>query len=398
MILKTLLVLAIALFFCVHIRINDDYEKKKDPYDYVHTGRSLVRGEGLLFHNRAYVIHPPGFSLAAGGLNVFYRDPQGAGISASLIFFIVSMFFVYRIADRMFGHSFWVGLTLILFCGNTVVLDQAVNGRAESLFACLMIALVYMSLSTVHRIFSSFRLCILNAALAASLYYVRPEGALVAVIIGAWTWYRAVPQRRAVYGMAWLTTVVILWIPYFLFLKETTTAWQFSGKTTINLVMGELQSPYQGGIGGSRYDIIQKVIDDPQASSGAWSYLTTNSADILSRIPINMTTLFSYLIHSWSVIGLLLAAWGVRYTPATYRGLLLGLLGVFLVYLAFFILGRVIAAYHWIFCLLAVAGIRSLLNSVQTWKVTRRYAASIVFLITIFAMRHSMIALWRWVG
>jgi hypothetical protein len=398
MILKILLVLALALFLSVHVRINDDYEKKKDPYDYVHTGQSLVRGEGILFYNQAYVIHPPGFSLAAGGLNVFYRDPQMAGIYASLIFFIVSIFFVYRIADRISGHSFWAGLTIVLFCGNTVVLDQAVNGRAESLFVCLMTALVYMALSTGHRIFSSFIPCVMNAALAALLYYVRPEGALVAVVVGAWTWRRAVPQRRVQYAMTWLMTVAILWIPYFLFLKETTTVWQFSGKTTINLVMGELQSPYQDGAGGPRYDVIQKVIGDPHASSGVWNYLTTNSASILSRIPTNASTLFSHLIHSWSAIGLLLAACGVWAFPEKYRGLILSLLGILIIYLAFFILGRVIAAYHWIFCLLVVAGIRSLLKGEENWAVTKRYAVGIAFLITLYAMRYSAIGLWGGIG
>lgn len=398
MILKILLVLTLALFLGVHIRINDDYEKRKDPYDFVHTGLSLVRGEGILFHNQAYVIHPPGFSLAVGALSVFDGDPQIAGICASLIFFIVSMFFVNRIADGMFEHSFWAGLTLVLFCGNTVVLDQAINGRAESLFVCLMTGLVYMTLSSRYRIFSEFRRCVLHAALAASLYYVRPEGALAVVIVGAWAWYHAVARHRIQFAMIWLTIVGVLWIPYFFFLKETTSVWQFSGKTTINLVMGELHSPYQGGIGGPRYDIIQKVINDPHASSGVWNYLATNSADIISRFPTNVSMLFDHLVYSWSGLGLILIAWGVRYIPAKYRGLLIALLGVFLVYLAFFILGRVIAAYHWIFCLFAVAGIRALLKRVQSWEVAKQYAMGITFLIVLYAARQSVIALWKGIG
>ncbi len=64
------------LILIIFKSINDtDYIREKDPYEYAMVGKSIWQGDGLSLEGIPYVIHPPGFSVIAGGFNLLFNHP-----------------------------------------------------------------------------------------------------------------------------------------------------------------------------------------------------------------------------------------------------------------------------------------------------------------------------------
>lgn len=334
-----------------------DYDNHNDPHEYAHLGKSLWSGEGLRYNNKVDVVLPPGLPIAIGAVDKVIDNLEWSGKIISIVSFFLSLFFLYKIAFFFICNKTYAWLSILLFSTNSNVLINATNGYSDSLFTFLFLTLVWLTIyfRRSSKAWSSGLFVILWSA----LYYVRPEGILVGLILFCWFLLGSKLELK----VRWLIPFVfiILIFPYLFFLKQYTSNWQISGKTYANLVLGELKSPYQNLQSVSntnipRYRIIESIWNDPSQAKTITEYLNEPENDIVQRIPKNLKDLFLVYWYGFSVIGIILIFMGLFNTEPEKRFFLLSLFLPMTVYLIFFILQRTVAIYHGLCIILITTG------------------------------------------
>jgi hypothetical protein len=353
------------LSLIIELFSNMEFLKHDDPYEQAMVGKSMWTGNGIQLNGKPYIILPPGLSAAVGGVDLVVNELEWSGKFVTLVSFFSSLFLLYHISHFFFKERLFTFISVILFATNSNIIINATNGRSESLFTLIFLVLTYLTLKFSQRERVSIRGILLFSILWAFLYYTRPEGLIVGGILWLWmAWNKRLNLRHHLIILISPLLFLSLIFPYLLFLKEQTGRWQLSGKTYINLVMGELKSPYQTGEKftmqtNPRYLINDRVADDPFLAKSVQEYWNEPDNDILARIPHNLLHLGTVYWFSFSVVGIGLCIWGAVKLSVHENLFLITAISVVLLYVIFFILPRSVAMYHWVVCVYLAAGLKA---------------------------------------
>ena len=370
---------------------NLSYSKGKDPYEYAMQGVSIWKSEGIRFHGNWDVVLPPGFPLVIGLVATVLGNPEWSAKVVSIIAFIISLSLVYRISAFYFSQQRNVNLVMLLYATNSNILVNASSGYSESLFVAVFMLLVWIRLNGLKNNRIELWRTAVFSVLWAWLYYIRPEGLILGGILFAWLLADHYSTAKYMLGVPFICFILIF--PYLFFLKQTTGHWQWSGKTYLNLVMGELNSPYQQGslsvTANDRYTIIDKTQADPSLSKGFLEYWNEKENDITGRIPVNMVKLFKVYGYSFSPLGLLIILMGTYGMRRRDISFLLSMLTPLTILLLFFILGRTVAVYHWIMIIFMANGIIMIEQFISN-KWNQKYARVMVYAMTAGIILYQM--------
>lgn len=339
-------------------RRNTDYEKLNDPHEYAQIGQSIWNGDGIRYKGNTDVVLPPGYPMAAGALNKIYDDLEWNGKIISITSFLLSLFLFYRISFLFFYDTIRSLLAVLLFATHSNMLINATNGYSESFFILVFLSLTSVTLnaraSPKMWTFVSFIL------LWPLLYYIRPEGLIVGLIL--YCWFIIDSKIQSQFKLLIPVVFMILAFPYLFFLKQYTGSWQLSGKMYANLVLGELDSPYQKRQDQiherlPRYQIVEHIHKDPSKAKTLSEYLKEPENDILQRIPSNLKSLFLVFWNSFSLIGISFLIVGFTRMDFNKKTFLLSLCFPIMIYILFFIVHRMITIYHWVFVFFLASGL-----------------------------------------
>jgi hypothetical protein len=364
-----------------------------DAEDYAQIGISLWRGEGIRLNGMPDVILPPGFPAVVGLFNLFLGDPVWSGKIVCLLSFLLSVFLLFRVSFFFVNQIEFAWAILLLYASNSNSLFSASSGYSESLFTVIFLTMVWLVLIIKNDDRFVISRWMSFTILWALLYYIKPEGLIIGCILFIWLiWFKRISFLKKTWFIP--LVFIILIFPYLFFLKEYTGTWQWSGKTYANLVMGELRGTYQRGIDTrtpeDRYSINDKTVVDPSLSKGLVAYWNEKENDIFERIPVNLAHALNFYWFSLSVIGLILAFWGIWVSKKDLVFFLLSLMFPIAVYLIFFISARTLGIYHWIWAIYMVLGLQavgSLIESRSNIRWAQLSVSLTVFLIALYQMR-----------
>jgi hypothetical protein len=393
-----IIIAAVLLFYSIQIVglliSNKEFLRQDDPYEQAMVGKSMLQGNGIRFHGKPYVILPPGLSAAVGGVDLLVHNLEWSGKIVSLFSFLSCLFLLRQISSFFFLEKRFIFLPVILFATNSNIMISATNGRSESLFTLTFLGLVYITVISNRK--PSAVASIIFAFLWAFFYYIRPEGLVIGGVLFLWLMWE---KHSSLSGAGRLllipALVLLLIIPYLLFLKQNTGRWQLSGKSYINLVMGELNSPYQKGEPVSertdpRYLITDRVMDNPRTAKSFTEYWGEPENDIVARIPHNLFNLGKAYWFSFSLVGIILWVWGMTQFNVHENAFLVSVMSTILLYAIFFILLRSVATYHWIVFIYVAAGLQALEHRLKAYrdvKFSLLWIYALTALIVIFQMR-----------
>ena len=384
---KLTICVSVLIFSCLILLlsiINDDFKSKNDPYEYAHIGKNVWMGEGIQFNGVPDVVLPPGFPVVVGAIANVIGSLEWSGKIISIASFLLSLFFLYKVSLFFLEIKYSI-LPVLLFSTNSNVLINATNGYSESLFTVIFLALAWITLNHKLRHSLELRHTMLFSVLWAILYYVRPEGLIIGAILFCWLMVGSISNKWILWLMPIMCAILIF--PYIFFLKSYTGQWQLSGKTYLNLVMGELNSPYQTKIQDTppdpRYDITSRTLAEPLWAHGLMRYLKQPENDIIQRIPINIMRWSRIYWLTFSFAGIILWVWGMLKLSRRDTLFLLSLLATGAIYLIFFILPRSVAIYHWVPVLFIVSGLKHFKQYAER-KFPRGFADKLLWTAILF--------------
>lgn len=341
---------------------NESFSKKKDSYEYGVIGESIWNGNGIRYHGAYDVVLSPGFPIVIGAFHRLSFDLKWSGIIICSLSFFLCLLLINNIAGFFLNSVHYTWICILIYSSNSNILINAASGYSEMLFTLVMLVMVWLTIDKRQPQFSGLWGSVLFSFLWAWLYTIRAEGLIVGAILFIWL----ILDQRFNRLNIWITPVLclILIFPYLFFLKQCTGHWQLSGKTYLNLVMGELQSPYQKKVVDenivARYQIIDQTLANPSLAHGFSRYWAEHENDIIKRVPTNLLNLLKIYWYSFSIIGLLLGLWGFSGLKMKQIYFILSLLAPILLLLIFFVLARTVAVYHWVWVLLITNGLRNL--------------------------------------
>ena len=395
--MKTQITIAISICLLISLllilaRQNTDYSRMNDPHEYAYLGKSLWIGDGLRYNNVPDVVLSPGFPIVIGAVNKIIDNPEWSGKIICMVSFLFSVLLMYNISLSFLFEKKYAIVSVLLFATNSNYLINATNGYSESLFTLAFLAMAFITLNIRRQNGLSLLQAVIFSALWAILYYIRAEGLIIGIILFFWLAIGALQNKI----LLWLTPIVctILILPYLFFLRSYSGHWQLSGKTYLNLVMGELNSPYQkvkqDENTDERYSITHQTHVNPAKSLGFGKYWDQPENDIAQRIAFNLIKWGKIYWLTYSVVGI--AVWFLGFYKFNKTNILF-LLSLFLpagVYLMFFILPRTIAIYHWIGIIFMVSGLKNVNLYAESrfhWKYTDKLVWAIVLLISLYQIR-----------
>lgn len=357
---RILTVSIVSLLLCLLVALlarNKDFAKHNDPHEYAHLGENIWSGEGLLYNEKPDVVLPPGFPIVIGTVNKMIDNLEWSGKIIGLVSFFMCLLFIFKISRVLVSEKYAL-LPVLLFATNSNVLLNATNGYGDSLFTFVFLVLAWLTIAFKDstRAWPSLLFMILWPV----LYYIRPEGLIIGLILFCWFVFDSKARKQ----FRWLIPVVFLALsfPYVFFLKTYTGNWQLSGKTYANLILGELDSPYRYKHDRTdtmlpRYRVIEHIWNDPTEAKTFSDYVKDPGNDIIKRLVPNLGSLFLVYWHSFSIIGIILFCLGLVSMDSKKRTFLLSLFLPVVAYLLFFILHRMVAIYHWMFVVFMTYGI-----------------------------------------
>ena len=371
---------------------NQSFSKKQDSYEYAMIGLSIWAGEGIRYNGIPDVVLSPGLPIVIGAFQKFHTNSKWSGIILCMFSFILCLFFVKNIAEYFLGRTQYAWLCVLMFMTNSNILINASSGYSEMLFTLIFLTTVWTTTVCLNSRKYSVWKYVTFSFLCSWLYLIRPEGLIIGIILFGWILFNENTHQLIV----WIIPIVcfVLIFPYLLFLKQNTGRWQLSGKTYLNLVMGELQSPYQrtdvSAYPSDRYRIIDRTLADPSLALGFSEYWKENKKNIIERIPTNLIKLGKIYWFTFSIIGLGLGVWGLYGVEVKKVCFLFSMLTVLLLLLIFFILPRTVAVYHWIWMVFIAGGLRNvdqLLSIKLKWKYSNYLLYSLVMCVMVYQYR-----------
>lgn len=340
----------------------------KDALEYRLLGGSLSEGQGLLYRGTADVILSPGYPLLIAVAELVLQSPWNSRV-VTLMAFVAGCVMLFLIGMRVLQDITLTVIGAILAVGASQVLWNAISGFSESVYVLFVLLIVWLCMRRVDSP-TAWSEEMLLGILIGFAYLIRSEGILL-LPVGGYLMFR----RLRWCGLLRVSLfVLILTFPYLCFLREQSGAWIMSGKTYPNLVMGELESPYQSGPTphSDRYRVIQRTHADPTEATLYRKYLASDGIRMITRIPHNVIEYVKYFYYSISLIGCILAAIGLACLSSEVRSGLIGMWAISFVYLLFFVLWRHLSMYHWITALFMTVALHrlSLRFDEKSWSRT----------------------------
>lgn len=364
---------------------NKDFIKQNDPYEYGHLGKSIWAGQGLLFNGTTDVVLSPGFPILIGAADMAINDLEWSGKIISIVSFVISTMLVFKLSFFFLNKTQNSVFAAMLFASNSGLVINASSGYSESFFTLFFLALTWLTLYLCKQDKLSLRSTTLFSLMWATLYYIRPEGMFIGTVLFMWLTIKTKTNKRLLWFMPFIFAILIF--PYMLFLKNYTGYWQLSGKTYLNLVMGELNSPYQkenaGPVLDQRYKINERIHKDPSLAHGFAIYLKESGNDIIQRIMPNLIKWAKIYWFTFSIVGIAFWIWGIIKLDKTHTFFLLSLLIPACIYLLFFILPRSIAIYNWICIIFIIAGFNNVKTHLES-KLDPKYAIKVSWALILF--------------
>lgn len=291
---------------------------RKDSYDYAKLAQSLAAGEGLEVDGKAHVLHPPGYPALVAAAFLATGNIELSGRMVSFGAFALALLLFFLLIQKLFPPETQF-YAFLLFALNGFLLIAAFRAMSESLFLFMLLGLVHAAVKirepggrspgVLAGYFFGFGI------LGGMTYLVRPEGFLAAIAIGVFALIgiSVVRTKRIAFFVVMLAGMIAVSSPYLVFLHDATGSWQFSGKTYPNLIMGELESPYQTGTSSDsdRYRILEKVKQDPTQTGTLWTYLEEQPVKLVARLPANFTRMNELLAAAFSLLGVFFILLGV---------------------------------------------------------------------------------------
>ncbi|MCK6543671.1 hypothetical protein L6Q79_13430 [bacterium] len=348
-----------------------------DPWEYFNISRGLFSGKGIVLNDNYDIVLPPGYPIFIGLLYfltlVEWPTLLGIGIAS----YVLSAILMKKILQLMGFCSHLCTVGLMFFVFNSQFLIQAGRGYAELPMIFLFLSLIWASI--IGKENKGLTWGIMLGMLWGILSLTKPEGILLGLVVISLSAF----NNRNVKWVAVLCFIV-LYLPYSLFLKNQTGSWQLSGKTYVNLVLGELNSPYQNPTNdNARYDVIHRVWDNAEEAGGATEYMASFGSKILERLPHNTERFFYYLISTYSWIGCCFLIAGVMFWNSIYRRFIALGIGLTCFYLFFFITPRVLTLYHVLFSFAMLAGYQIILTYINRlrnrWLTFSFYGVAVFF-------------------
>ncbi len=338
----------------------------KDALEYRLLGGSLSEGQGLSYRGTADVVLSPGYPLLIAVTDLVLQNSWNSRV-VSLMAFVAGCVMLYLIGMRVFQDAKLAVISAGLAVGTSQGLWNTISGFSESVYILSVLLVFWLCM---RRVDSPTRWSeeMLLGILIGFAYLIRSEGILL-LPVGGYLMFR----RLRWCGLLRVSLfVLILTFPYLCFLREQSGAWIMSGKAYPNLVMGELESPYQSGPHSDRYRVIQRTHADPTEATLYWKYLASDGIRMITRIPHNVIEYVKYFYYTISLIGCILAAIGLACLSSEVRSGLFGMWAISLVYLLFFVLWRHLSMYHWITALFMTVALHrlSLRFDEKSWSRT----------------------------
>ncbi len=388
------------LCLMIYLSLYDtEYIRENDPYDYAKVGESIWNGSGISLNEKPYVLMPPGFPVIAGGLNEILNNPELSIKFSSILFWIITVFLLYLFLGYFFKEQSFCIIGVLLYVSNSVMIHSAAAGRVEPVFLSflMLFAILLIQKSVMNKITKvSYLFITFLAVVASSMYYLRPEGLWIAGVL--WMVFifqiRMPVIKKTIFTVIYLAGISIMIFPYVFFLKSQTGQWQLSGKAYANLVMGEMDSPYQSGIYSEnkipyRYTIIERIINNPDEARTASDYFSESPNKLYERIFPNLKSLTISVWFSYSIIGSLLIVLGLMKIPIDRQMWIWGTISVLGLYLMFFILNRFVAMYQPFFLVMLIGG----MWVVKEWIIkllSDKWAEIFVFVLTGLLMVYQL--------
>ncbi|HNC47720.1 MAG TPA: hypothetical protein PLH27_01940 [bacterium] len=356
-----------------------DFIASNDPWEYFNISHGLIIGNGIVLNDNYDVILPPGYPVIIGLLYFLIPVEWPILLGIGIVSFILSIILMKKILQLM-GFNFHLRIIgLFFFAFNSQLLIQAGRGYSDLLMILLILSLIWVSI--IKKNTKNLSWGIVLGMLWGLLSLTKPEGVLLGLVIIS----LSVFNSRMIKGIAAICFIV-LYLPYGVFLKNQTGAWQISGKTYVNLVLGELNSPYQNPTNyDTRYAVISRVWENAEEAGGASVYFVNLGYKILERVPYNIKRFSNYFVSTYSWIGgcFLLAC--VIFWNSIYRRFIVLSIGFTCFYLFFFIIPRVLTLYHVFFSFAMLAGFQIILthiNRVRNRWLTLSFYGAVVFFIS----------------
>lgn len=303
-----------------------------DGVDFLWQAQRLLAGEVELMLRHPY--HPLTATFIAG-LSWITGDVLSAAVTVSVLSGAVIVIAAHDLARMAFPHLRSAGLFAAILAAlhsRTVIYTSDV--QSDGLFLALFLLAVRMAFAGIERGVCRRRLA-LAGLLSGLAYLTRPEGLFVALPVGLWAlaaWRRSdIPRARIASGVAAFALVlIVVALPYVMFVHHTTGIWGISMKPSLSAV-GLAESgnytapPKESPISSPKVRRAKKAPvqpnappDTPQPKQGSLSPLALVLTDSKSVTPASLAETFGLYVNTlradvfvFAMVGLVIL-WGRR--------------------------------------------------------------------------------------
>lgn len=368
---------------------------QNDPETYDQMADALWNLQGITTTDGYHVILPPGYAVLRGAVISWIGDGFESAKILGVILLAVTASLLYK-TIHVFVSPIWSGIAVLLWMTNGYIISSTVNGYADLFFMCVFVLFIYLHISLLIKknpvtYLSVFAL----GCVWAMLFYIRPEGLLIGGLGLVLLLRNKIPLRNLI---LYASVFLVLTTPYVFFIKQMTGVWQFSGKSYVNLVLGEIESPYQhpNNIRTDRYDIISHINAEPTLAKSFMDYFEEGNAITWTRMLWNFKAWSNILIGTVGVFGVILAFIGILYGNRIQIIMTFPALLPCFAYMLFFYNGRVVSIYHFVWAFWMMMGIKKTYESIiQRWdsvRLARFVSLGMIAGVTLYQSR--LVYLW----
>ncbi len=219
--------LALRLSF---LRVHQAIER--DGVLYASVAEHLARSGRLIdLREQYHTFYPPGYPALVAPVYALVGNSHRAGQIVSLAAGMALIALVWALGRRLAGSA--VGLVAAAITAVfPPLVHEAVSVHTESVYAALLCLVLLAGLRLVER--PGIRWSALAGLLVGLMYLVRPEGILLVALLpwlaGVWLVRREPVGRVAGRAAAFTFAMLLLVVPYVVYLHQVTGAWVLSGK------------------------------------------------------------------------------------------------------------------------------------------------------------------------
>jgi hypothetical protein len=225
--------LALGLIFSLFLLKHDNFIET-DGCSYALSGKNLVSGKGYTVWGRPSLWFPPSYPLAIGIFYKFMGNLELAGHTVSLISFLISIIFLFKLARLVYNKSV-AFLTVILFIMNKSVLEHSYQVWTHSLDMLLVTIIIYLASLIIKSEKLKNRNFILLGIILAAAILNRPENIILssAIILILFIQKKEQIFRKIAAFFYLIIVLAILVLPYANFLHKHTGKWTLTTKITL---------------------------------------------------------------------------------------------------------------------------------------------------------------------